>query len=63
MGLATEKEVAKALPAKFGIIIDGWSEGNQHYFGVYAAYDSDKYPSLRHLTKSLTRLKIKQHLL
>lgn len=43
---STEKKVAAALPAKFGLIIDGWSEGNQHYFGLYAAYDSDHYPLL-----------------
>ena len=43
---STEKKVAAALPAKFGLIIDGWSEGNQHYFGLNAAYDSDHYPLL-----------------
>jgi hypothetical protein len=34
------------LPAKFGLIIDGWTEGNRHYFGLYAAYDTDQYPLL-----------------
>jgi hypothetical protein len=32
-----EVQVAKDLPAKFGLVIDGWSEGNQHFFGLYAA--------------------------
>ena len=44
---ATKKKVAADLPAKFGVIIDGWTQGNQHYFGVYAAYDSDQYPMTR----------------
>jgi hypothetical protein len=41
-----EVQVAKNLPAKFGLIIDGWSEGNQHFFGLYAAFDTQEFPLL-----------------
>jgi hypothetical protein len=41
-----ERLVAKDLPAKFGLVIDGWSEGNQHFFGLYAAFDSQDFPLL-----------------
>ena len=41
-----EKLVAKDLPAKIGIVIDGWSEGSQHFFGVFAAFDTPEFPLL-----------------
>lgn len=31
-----EKTIAKMLPPKFGIMLDGWSHGTTHYLGVYA---------------------------
>ena len=34
-----EKMVLNELPEKFGIVIDGWSEGNRHYIAVFACYD------------------------
>ena len=43
---ATKLKVTKALPKKFGIIIEGWSDGNKQYIAVYAAYESDEFPLL-----------------
>ena len=36
-----EKKVLNELPEKFGIVIDGWSEGNRHYIAVFACNDLD----------------------
>jgi len=33
-----DEKLKEELPAKFGLVIDGWTEGNTHYFGVFAAY-------------------------
>jgi len=34
-----EVELRTYLPMKFGIIFDGWSEGNDHYIALLACYD------------------------
>ncbi len=34
-----EEELRTTLPQKFGIIFDGWSEGNDHYLALFAIYD------------------------
>jgi hypothetical protein len=36
-----EEKIAKSLPEKFGIIIDGWSEGSTHYIALFAEYSID----------------------
>ena len=37
-----EKEIEQALPDKFALVIDGWSEvgSSAHYVGVYAFFRS-----------------------
>jgi len=34
-----DEKLKQELPRKFGIVIDGWSQGTTHYFGVFAAYE------------------------
>lgn len=34
-----EDELRTILPMNFGIIFDGWSEGNDHYIALFACYD------------------------
>jgi len=36
-----ESEMCSRLPTKFGIIFDGWCEGNDHYVALFACYDED----------------------
>jgi hypothetical protein len=41
MALLTEQvelEVARLLPNNFGITLDGWSEGSQHFFCFICMY-------------------------
>ena len=33
-----DEKLKQELPKKFGIVIDGWSEGTTHYYSVYANY-------------------------
>ena len=35
-----ERKVASKLPNKFGLILDGWSEGNTHYIALFACAPS-----------------------
>jgi len=35
---AIEKRIKEELPPRFAIVIDGWSEGTRHYYGVFAAF-------------------------
>lgn len=35
---SVEKRIADDLPEKFGIVIDGWSDGTTHYIAVFASY-------------------------
>lgn len=42
-----EITIAASLPDYFGVILDGWSEGNTHFVAVFACYSVDgdaKYP-------------------
>ena len=44
-----EIKVSEELPPQFGIVIDGWTEGNRHYIAVFACYsiaDKTKAPLL-----------------
>ena len=36
-----DEQLKEELPNQFGLVIDGWTEGRTHYFGVYAAYAKD----------------------
>lgn len=45
-----DKKLKSELPTKFGIVIDGWSEGTTHYFGVFAAYSKNEKKFQRFLT-------------
>jgi hypothetical protein len=47
---AVDEKLKEELPAKFGLVIDGWTEGNTHYYGVYAAYAKDGKNYTRFLT-------------
>ena len=45
MGLLTKKVeeiVANMLPDKFGIMVDWWSEGREHFFVIFATYPENK---------------------
>jgi hypothetical protein len=45
-----DEKLREELPVKFGLIIDGWTEGNTHYFGVFAAYSKNGKNYERFLT-------------
>jgi hypothetical protein len=36
--VVVEKEIQTRLPDKFGLIIDGWSDGSDHFMAVFATY-------------------------
>lgn len=38
------EKIKRLLPAKFGIILDGWSEGGTHFVGVFASYRNIEDP-------------------
>jgi hypothetical protein len=35
---SVEKRIAEDLPEKFGMIIDGWSDGTSHYIAMLSSY-------------------------
>jgi len=35
-----EEKVAASLPEQFGLIIDGWTEGTTHFFGLVACFEN-----------------------
>jgi hypothetical protein len=45
-----DENLKEELPKKFGIVIDGWSEGTTHYYGVYASYSKNGKAITRFLT-------------
>ena len=47
-----EKNLKTELPTNFGLIIDGWTEGSTHYFGVFASYRKNGTNYTRFLTIS-----------
>lgn len=49
---AIDIKLKEELPAKFGLVIDGWTEGTTHYLGVYAAYAKSGTNYTRFLTIS-----------
>ena len=36
--LVLEKEIAGILPNKFGLILDGWTSGSDHFVAIFATY-------------------------
>ncbi|OWY91008.1 hypothetical protein PHMEG_00040587, partial [Phytophthora megakarya] len=36
--LAVERSIASELPARFGIMLDGWTHASEHYVAVFACY-------------------------
>lgn len=47
-----EKKIAKELPDKFAIVIDGWSEAGCYYLGTYASFPANN--SLGYKTRLLS---------
>ncbi|KAG3067761.1 hypothetical protein PI124_g16831 [Phytophthora idaei] len=46
---AVEKVIGTEMPKKFGLILDGWSYGTEHFLAVYGCYetsDGPQYPLL-----------------
>ncbi|ETO68385.1 hypothetical protein F444_14763 [Phytophthora nicotianae P1976] len=41
---AGEKKIADEMPDKFGLLLDGWSHGTEHYLGVFACYETPSGP-------------------
>ncbi|KAE8961276.1 hypothetical protein PF005_g30629 [Phytophthora fragariae] len=37
---AVEKDIGEEMPMAFGLIIDGWTHGTEHFLAVYACYES-----------------------
>lgn len=38
-----ESSLRQGLPGKFGLIFDGWTEGNDHYIALFVCYTSGTY--------------------
>jgi hypothetical protein len=45
-----DEQLKEELPNQFDLVIDGWTEGKTHYFGVFAAYAKDCKNYQRFLT-------------
>ncbi|KAG3103134.1 hypothetical protein PI125_g13955 [Phytophthora idaei] len=39
MVMAIERSIASGLPARFGIMLDGWTHASEHYVAVFACYE------------------------
>ncbi|KAE8907904.1 hypothetical protein PF003_g8640 [Phytophthora fragariae] len=37
--VAIERKIAAELPARFGIMLDGWTHASEHYLAVFACYE------------------------
>lgn len=48
--LEIENALKNELPQRFGLLIDGWSEGTTHYYGLFAAYTEGTVHYQRFLT-------------
>jgi hypothetical protein len=47
-----DSKLKNEMPARFGIVIDGWTEGTTHYYGLFAAYSKGNCNYQRFLTIS-----------
>ena len=50
--LEIEESLKNELPHRFGLLIDGWTEGTTHYYGIFAAYAKGQVNYQRFLTIS-----------
>ena len=50
--LEIENTLKIELPQRFGLLIDGWTEGTTHYYGLFAAYSKGTNNYQRFLTIS-----------
>ncbi|OWZ09224.1 hypothetical protein PHMEG_00018107 [Phytophthora megakarya] len=41
---AVEKTIGEEMPKCFGLILDGWTHGTEHFLAVYACYESPDGP-------------------
>ena len=41
---AVEKKISEAMPDKFGLILDGWTHGSEHFLAVFAVYEVESKP-------------------
>ncbi|KAG2962611.1 hypothetical protein PC119_g25751 [Phytophthora cactorum] len=41
---AVEKVIGTEMPKKFGLILDGWSYGTEHFLAVYGCYETSDGP-------------------
>ncbi|EGZ08087.1 hypothetical protein PHYSODRAFT_288799 [Phytophthora sojae] len=42
--VAVERSIASELPARFGIMLDGWAHASEHYIAVFACYEVNGCP-------------------
>ncbi|ETP46968.1 hypothetical protein F442_06868, partial [Phytophthora nicotianae P10297] len=42
---AVEKKIGDEMPDKFGLLLDWWSHGTEHYLGVFACYETPRVRS------------------
>ncbi|EGZ22580.1 hypothetical protein PHYSODRAFT_285754 [Phytophthora sojae] len=42
--VAVERSIASKLPARFGIMLDGWTHASEHYIAVFACYEVNGCP-------------------
>ncbi|KAG2979570.1 hypothetical protein PC110_g12308 [Phytophthora cactorum] len=47
---AVEKAIGTEMPKKFGLILDGWSYGTEHFLAVYSSYETSYGPQYRLLS-------------
>lgn len=41
---AVERSIGEEMPDEFGLMLDGWSHGTEHFLAVYACYDEPNGP-------------------
>ncbi|EGZ08877.1 hypothetical protein PHYSODRAFT_288643, partial [Phytophthora sojae] len=42
--VAVERSIPSELPARFGIMLDGWTHASEHYIAVFACYEVNGCP-------------------
>ncbi|EGZ09881.1 hypothetical protein PHYSODRAFT_288514 [Phytophthora sojae] len=42
--VAVERSIASELPARFGIMLDGWTHASEHYIAVFVCYEVNGCP-------------------
>ena len=42
LGVKVERKLSEILPTQFGIAVDGWSMGTEHYFAIFACWTDNK---------------------